>query len=59
LTRLPGKHYLIPMKPKGVVAKYLRKLASAGGKARKKSLTAKRRKEIARKAAKARWRVSK
>jgi len=44
------------MKPKDPVAEYVRKLASAGGKARKKKLTAKRRKAIAKKAARARWR---
>jgi len=48
--------YPPPMKPKDPVAEYVRKLASAGGKARKKKLTAKRRKAIAKKAARARWR---
>ncbi len=43
-------------KPRGPVAEYIRKLASAGGKGRAKKLTAKRRKEIAKKGARARWR---
>ncbi len=38
------------------ISKYLRRLGRKGGKARKKALTAKRRKQIARKAARARWR---
>jgi len=45
------------MKPKDAVAEYVRKLASAGGKGRAKKLTAKRRKEIAKKAARMRWRT--
>jgi hypothetical protein len=47
------------MKPEDAVAAYIRKLAKAGGKARKKALTAERRKQIAKKAARTRWRGSK
>ena len=56
LDILARQAYPPPMKPEDPVAEYVRKLASAGGKARKKKLTAKRRKAIAKKAARARWR---
>ena len=45
----------LAMKPTDPVGEYVRKLASLGGKARRKKLSAKRRKQIARKAARARW----
>jgi hypothetical protein len=44
------------MKSEDAVAEYIRRVASQGGKARAKSLNAKQRKEIARRAARARWR---
>ena len=59
MTCLPGMYTLLTMKPKDAVAAYIRKLAKAGGKARKKALSAKRRKQIAKRAANARWRGSK
>jgi hypothetical protein len=53
---LPGKHYdAAHMKPEDAVAQYVRGLASRGGKARAKKLSAKRRKQIAAKAARTRW----
>jgi hypothetical protein len=43
------------MKRKDLVAEYIHRVSSAGGKARAKKLTKARRKEIGRKAAKVRW----
>jgi hypothetical protein len=43
------------MKDNDAVTEYIRRLASAGGKARSKKLSPKRRKDIARKAANTRW----
>lgn len=43
------------MKAENAVAEYVRRVASQGGKARAKSLGAKQRREIARRAARARW----
>src|SRR5258708_19047614 len=55
LDILAQQAYPSPMKPKDPLAEYVRKLASAGRKARKNNLTAKRRKAIAKKAERARW----
>jgi hypothetical protein len=52
---LAGKAHTHTVKPKDAISKYLAKIASAGGKARKKKLSAERRKQIARKAARTRW----
>jgi hypothetical protein len=41
--------------PKDLLAEYIHKVASSGGKARAKKLSKARRKEIGRKAARARW----
>jgi len=43
------------MKSDDAIAEYVRKIASLGGRRRAQKLSAKRRTEIARKAARARW----
>jgi hypothetical protein len=52
---LLGKDRLPAVKSKDPVADYIRGLASKGGKGRAKKLSAKRRKQIAKKAARKRW----
>jgi hypothetical protein len=52
---LAGQEYTPRMKSDDPIAAYLRNLASQGGKARGKKLSAARRKQIAKKAARTRW----
>lgn len=54
-TCVGGKHTIICMKFTKATKEYFVKQGKKGGAARKKALTAKRRKAIARKAARARW----
>jgi hypothetical protein len=51
----PASIRMWSMKPEDAVARYVRGLASRGGKARAKKLSARRRKQIAAKAGRTRW----